>query len=205
MVDYRKALKRPFSDIKKLLIAILISIVPIVNFMFTGYILDVAKTAMKKKYELPEWNYKTNFVQGFISLIISLVYMIPFLVLVLLAILVVVLLKDKTLWIVLVILIFIIAAVIYSIYLVGVTMRYAETRKFKSAFEISKIAKKVFHGKFLVTLFVAGILSVGIAVLVSMLSALVIIPFVSLVISMAIGTVISIFMYTALGQAYAEN
>jgi hypothetical protein len=54
MVDYTVSIKRPFSDFKKLLIGIVLSIIPIVNFIALGYQLNCAKTAMKKKYEHPD-------------------------------------------------------------------------------------------------------------------------------------------------------
>jgi len=58
MVDYKGAIKRPFSDFKNLSIAALMYLVPFVNFVTsmtfgTGYTLKCAKTAKKKK--LPEW------------------------------------------------------------------------------------------------------------------------------------------------------
>ena len=37
MVDYVKAIKRPFSDITKLVIGILLHFIPIVNFINFGY------------------------------------------------------------------------------------------------------------------------------------------------------------------------
>jgi len=47
MVDYGEAIKRPFSDVKKLLIGIVIQLIPIVNFMAIGYQLKCAN-AMEK-------------------------------------------------------------------------------------------------------------------------------------------------------------
>jgi hypothetical protein len=78
MVNYENAFKRPFTDIKKLLIGIVLNLIPIVNFMALGYQLKCAKTAMQKKFELPEWDDWVNlFVKGLIALVISIIYMIP--------------------------------------------------------------------------------------------------------------------------------
>ncbi|MFH1182126.1 MAG: DUF4013 domain-containing protein [Candidatus Woesearchaeota archaeon] len=63
MVEYIKAVKLPFSDWKKLGIGTLIGIaatyVPLLNilamFFISGYSAIIAKSAMKKKLVLPEW------------------------------------------------------------------------------------------------------------------------------------------------------
>ncbi|MDD5181650.1 MAG: DUF4013 domain-containing protein [Candidatus Nanoarchaeia archaeon] len=205
MVDYSNALKRPFSDIKKLLIAILLSVIPIISFMFTGYILDVAKTAMKKKYKLPEWRYGTNFVHGLISFVISLIYMLPFLIITMLFIVLITIFENNTAGTLITILVFVVIATLYSILIIGATMRYAETRKFGAAFEFGAIIKKTFSQKFIVALCVAGLISFLVALAVAMLLLLVPIPFVPLLVSVSMGTALSIFMYTVLGQAYAEK
>ncbi len=81
MVDYEKAIKRPFQDITKLVIGVVLNIIPIVNFLVIGYVLNCAKTAMKKDYTLPEWTDWLNlFIRGFIVVIIGLIYMLPFLI-----------------------------------------------------------------------------------------------------------------------------
>jgi len=84
LVNYAKAFKRPFLDIKKLIIGILLSFVPIINFFATGYLLECAKgVAVKKKkknYALPEWqNWGSLFVSGLLFYVISFIYMlVPF-------------------------------------------------------------------------------------------------------------------------------
>lgn len=78
MVDYGEAIKRPFSDVKKLLIGIAIQLIPIVNFMVIGYQLKCARYAMNKKYELPEWTeWKDLFINGLKVWIICIVYLLP--------------------------------------------------------------------------------------------------------------------------------
>ena len=77
MVDYTRAIKRPFSDFNKLLIGIVLQIIPIVNLIAAGYQLECAKTAMKKNFKLPEWkNFGDYFVQGLVVLVIGLAYML---------------------------------------------------------------------------------------------------------------------------------
>lgn len=77
MVDYKVSIKRPFSDIKKLLIGIVLQIIPIVNTIALGYQLVAAKKAMNNDFELPEWqNWGDLFVKGLLSGIIALIYLI---------------------------------------------------------------------------------------------------------------------------------
>jgi len=84
MVNYTEAIKRPFTDGKKFLIGVLLNILPIVNLLVVGYTLECAKSAMKKKYKLPEWeNWGDYFVKGLLATIIGFIYMIPALMLLL--------------------------------------------------------------------------------------------------------------------------
>ena len=53
MVEYGKALKKPFEDWKKFLIGVLLNIIPIVNFIVSGYGILIAKSTMRKNHALP--------------------------------------------------------------------------------------------------------------------------------------------------------
>lgn len=80
MVKYAEAIKRPFSDWKKLGIGGLMYLIPLVNIitgLFAyGYGLLCAKTAKEKK--LPEWkNWGDLFVKGLLAAIIGIIYFIP--------------------------------------------------------------------------------------------------------------------------------
>ena len=85
MVNYGEAFRMPFTDLKKLLIGIVLQLIPIVNFISFGYQLECAKSAMEKKFELPEWKKWLNlFVKGIIGFVISIIYMIPAIIILLL-------------------------------------------------------------------------------------------------------------------------
>lgn len=79
MVNYQEAFEKPFTDIKKLAIGILLSIFPVINWFAKGFILEcsgVGRTKPGKK--MPEWKgFLDLFVKGFISLIISIIYLLP--------------------------------------------------------------------------------------------------------------------------------
>ena len=79
MVNYGQALKRPFTNIGRLVILFILYLIPIVNFIAFGYFLECAKIAKEKK--LPELkNYGSLFVRGLLSLIIGLIYFLPALI-----------------------------------------------------------------------------------------------------------------------------
>ena len=78
MIDYKSSFKRPFTDLTKLVIGILLSIIPIVRFFTYGYLLDAARLSMKKKFELPEWkNPGTLFIDGLSLMLIRFIYILP--------------------------------------------------------------------------------------------------------------------------------
>ncbi|MBI4453398.1 DUF4013 domain-containing protein [Candidatus Woesearchaeota archaeon] len=82
MVDWGRAVKMPFQDWKKLGIAGLMYVIPVVNivtsFFATGYGLKMAENSMKKKFSLPEWeDWGGLFLKGLLGAIISIIFMLP--------------------------------------------------------------------------------------------------------------------------------
>jgi len=74
--------KRPFTNFSRLIIGIIFSIFPVVNFFVFGYELKCSNSAMKKKSELPKWEkFGELFVTGFMSLVIQVIYFLPALIL----------------------------------------------------------------------------------------------------------------------------
>lgn len=87
MIDFFTSIKRPFLDLKKLLITVILgslTLVPIVNIATTlllyGYGSEVAMSAMNKKTikKLPSWTtFHDLFVRGLFVAIIDIVYTLP--------------------------------------------------------------------------------------------------------------------------------
>jgi hypothetical protein len=79
MVDYEESIKKPFTDIAKLIIGIVLSIIPIIHWFAKGFILEcsgLGKTKTSKK--MPEWkDWGYLFIKGLVSDIILLIYAIP--------------------------------------------------------------------------------------------------------------------------------
>lgn len=79
MIDLKKALAYPFNDEQwpvKILIGILVSLVPIVNFFAVGYAYKIFKAALRKEeLFLPEWDdWRGYFINGFKVFVVALCY-----------------------------------------------------------------------------------------------------------------------------------
>ena len=208
MVDYVESVKRPFTDIGKLVLGIVISIIPIVNFMFSGYLLNVAKSAMKKDMDLPKWeNWGTLFVEGLLAFVIGIIYMLP--VVVILGGLLLVgglsvpgliaggmlgmagVMAGLGIYLVVLVIVGLVLGFLSTVAL----LTYAETRDFSSAFAFRDIIKKAFTGTYIVG-FVITMVIVGVIAFIIGL-----IPFIGQFLStFIVGTI----AYTALAQAYRE-
>ncbi|MDD5331948.1 MAG: DUF4013 domain-containing protein [Candidatus Nanoarchaeia archaeon] len=210
MVNYTEGLKRPFTDVKKLLIGIVLSILPIINFFVMGYQLECARSMLKKgkpEYALPEWNHWGNlFLRGFLTLIIGIIYMIP---LVIVGILVFgnTLMNLATVWFTGTVTpdlfaglgaglaVFILVAILLAYIIPSAIVAFASDYKFGSAFKLGKILKKAFTGKYFGAWFVS--------IVVSMLFGLVfsIVPYLGGAIT---SFIVGVIMYSLIGQAYSE-
>tara|TARA_Y100000310_G_scaffold345823_1_gene470550 strand:+ start:11794 stop:12453 length:660 start_codon:yes stop_codon:yes gene_type:complete len=81
-MDIAGAVKRPFTDWKKLLIGAFLYMVPYLNivttFFATGYTLVAAKNTIANNKRLPEWSdWPELFIKGALSAVIGLSYMVP--------------------------------------------------------------------------------------------------------------------------------
>ncbi|MBI3763140.1 MAG: DUF4013 domain-containing protein [Chloroflexi bacterium] len=81
-MDYGKAFSYTFEDkdwIKKLLIAGVVAIVPIVNFAVLGWLVEIIRRVSQGEAELlPDWSrFGELFKRGFMAFVIVLVYLLP--------------------------------------------------------------------------------------------------------------------------------
>jgi len=79
MVDYGNALKRPFTDLVKLVVGIVLSLVPIINFFAWGFMLECTGFGKsKQKDKMPEWKEWPNLLfKGVTAFIVSIIYLLP--------------------------------------------------------------------------------------------------------------------------------
>ena len=85
-MDVGKSVGYVFEDQKwtnKLLIGMLVSIVPIVNFALLGWVVDIMRNVSQRQANpLPEWSdFGEKFVKGAILFVVSLIYSLPMLLL----------------------------------------------------------------------------------------------------------------------------
>jgi hypothetical protein len=223
MVDYNAAFKKPFLDIKNLAVGILLSILPIISWFATGYMLECTGLT-KKKVALgksPEWtDWGDLFVKGFLSFVIGLVYMLPGIIIFALGVLpaVWIIIKesflstmtgsseqfvmqnwDKLAPAIITAIPFIILAVLLFLlasYLAPMAvMNYLSNDRFGAGFAFGKVFKKAFTGAYFVAWLLAGLIMLGVGFVAS------VIPLIGGPIGSFVGGVIS---YTILGQAYKE-
>ena len=80
MVNYEDAVKKPFTDLQKLIIGIVLSVIQIINFtIVTGFAIEssgLGKSKPSKK--MPEWkDWGDLFIKGLSAFVIKIIYMIP--------------------------------------------------------------------------------------------------------------------------------
>lgn len=79
-MDYGKKIKFPMEDkywFKKFIIGVILSIIPIINFVTFGYEYKVMKNTIDKTPGLPEWNnFFDLFIKGVLVFIIAFIFMI---------------------------------------------------------------------------------------------------------------------------------
>jgi hypothetical protein len=78
MFDVGRAIKRPFSDIKTLIIGIILGFIPFVQLLALGFALRSGKKASQGDFTLGEFDdWGGLFMKGLIAAVIAVVYMIP--------------------------------------------------------------------------------------------------------------------------------
>jgi hypothetical protein len=81
-MDVGKSVGYVFEDQKwtnKLLLGMLVSIVPIVNFALLGWVIDIMRNVSQRQPNpLPEWdNFGDKFIKGTILFVVGLIYSLP--------------------------------------------------------------------------------------------------------------------------------
>ncbi|MBU3904799.1 MAG: DUF4013 domain-containing protein [Nanoarchaeota archaeon] len=210
-MNFIEAVKRPFQDVKTLIIGMIVMLIPIVNFTIgVGYFLDCARTSLKKKNTLPEFKDWGNlFMKGVGAFVISLVYAIPVFIVLLLTIGstlltggVSALLNNGGLALLNAIATFslgmvvtLVVALIIAILSSAAMIRYAEKGNLGAAFEFVAVAKKAFSGTYLAAWVVSMVYTLLVVFVLSL------IPFVGAMVAVFIT---GVTMYTLLAEAYKE-
>ncbi|MDD5650516.1 MAG: DUF4013 domain-containing protein [Candidatus Nanoarchaeia archaeon] len=202
-MDYEYAIKRPFEDLKKLLIGILLNILPIINFFAMGYVIESTKLTLEKKKTLPEWtNWKKLFVNGLLSFAMGLIFALPGIIFAGLGLglgVIKGLLTKSVLegvetggpLLIAAIILFFIASYVMPLAII----LFAKKLKFMDAFNFSEIIKKIFTGKYALIWLITMIINL---VIVGVLSA---IPLIGSAISTYLSAMITLTLFA---QTYLE-
>lgn len=200
-MDFASAFKKPFTDVKKLIIGILLSIIPIVNFFATGFMMETAKMEMKKKKMLPEWaSWGDLFVKGLLAFVISIIYALPMLIIgaiVAWPAINSMMNSGSMMWgslgggIAVVLLLGLLVAYIVP----SALLHFIKDGKFGSAFKFGSIFKKAFKGQYFVAWIVAMLYSFALGAILGN------IPVIG---SAASGFVTGITMFSLLGEIFPK-
>ncbi len=225
MVNFEGAIKRPFTDFKKLGIGALMYMIPIVSFitMFfaLGYGLECAKTAMKKKEKLPEWTDWGNlFLKGLSVFAIALIYAIPIGIIAAFMVVKAIqgigsyntmlsvqpeMIMSNMASLGLGFILLIVLLLLLSYIMPMVLMFFVDKWKFGDAFKLGEIFKKAFTGKYFVAWIVIMVYSFAISFLVGIVSAITAVTFIlPLIISAFLNMVLMITSMTVFGEVYKE-
>lgn len=205
-MDLVNVIKRPFSDIKKFLIGVILSVLPIVNFLPVGYSLECAKLSMQKDKSLPEWtNWGRLFLRGLSVLLIGIIWMIPAIILGIIAF--VMFGQDilslstgyaatSGLWIILSAVLFVAMITIYV--MPSAVLGYVAYDNIKESFNFSEVLRKAFTKRY----FKAWIIATIITFVLSIIGGA--IPLLNVVLSPAASFAGTIITMTLLGEVYPE-
>ncbi|MBU4202008.1 MAG: DUF4013 domain-containing protein [Candidatus Altiarchaeales archaeon] len=175
MVDFTRAIKRPFADLTKFIIGAVLSIIPIVNILAMGYELKCAKSAMKGDYKLPEWTeWGDLFMKGLTLVVILVIYSVTVLII---PILLVVMWQMGVLGssaLEGVVMVILGSFAVLGIYVLpSVIMSFvANDFKFGAAFKVGEIVKKTLNKDYFVTWLVVGVYSITLTIVLSFIPLL---------------------------------
>lgn len=208
MINYAEAFKRPFQDVVKLLLGIVLYILPIVNLLALGYMLRAAKSAMKKDYTMPEWqDWGDLFIKGLLAAVIGIIYSIPIIILIgvfggaAIASAVAGGFSEEAIIIALMSIgiglavIGIVALITWYIVPLAL-MSYITNWKFSDAFKFSNISKKAFTSTYFVTWLLVGVYCVVVSGILS---------FVPIVGGAIAGFITGTTALTAIAEAYSQK
>lgn len=240
-MDVRAAIKRPFTNPKVLAIGIIISVIMYASYLaytfvdaspflvmllslpitlvlgsiIVGYGLEVAKSSVEGKKDLPAWkNFKALFVRGFVASVISMIYLIPIILLLVLFILsplgqlAFTGVQDATAYAalgaglgtsLLLILVVAILAIILGYFVPAAYINYAIHNKFKAGFDFKTIKAKAMTGRYFAAWLVGLLYTLGLSFAFNL--AFFFFPPVGMAIGAFIG---SVTRYSLLGEAWAS-
>ncbi len=73
---FLSAIKRPFTNLLRLVVGAILFLLPILNFFVFGYFVECARSAFKGNPDMPKWRWKL-FIDGLVIFFIALIFYVP--------------------------------------------------------------------------------------------------------------------------------
>ncbi|MBT4174420.1 DUF4013 domain-containing protein [archaeon] len=188
-MELDKVIRRPFLDVKNLVIGCVLNNFFIINFFASGYILKCVKLTLDGNYDLPEWdNWGDMFLGGFFQFLIGLIWLIPALFFISIYILMVVLAmlasggNQPELFMGFTAVISLIGFVLLflTLYILpAAIVRFVDKDNFGAAFEFIAIIKKSLTLKYFVAWILSCIIVLIVIIIIGLLIGLIIMSVVS--------------------------
>jgi len=207
-----EAVKRPFGDIKTLLIGTVVSLIPIVSLITVGYYLETGKATINRNYKALEFKQVGDmFVKGLLAGIIGLAYLLPAIIVgfsSLLTIADAVFTNTLPAFSFSITLAIAIILGIIALYIIpAAVLNYVTKGKLGAAFEFSVISKKAFNSKYFAAWLVGGLYNIvltGIGLLAAFTLPLLGIPILGIVVAGFVSFLVGVTFYTLIGEAWAS-
>jgi len=225
-VDIGTAVGKPFSNIKNLVILIILQIVPLVNILTVpGYMIRVANKTMNNDNSMPGFdNIGELIVDSLKYLVISVVYMIPAMIVIGMALgsvimsivnaslvvgtpaeaeaMVLTAITEGMATMAGLILLGVILSVLAAILIVSGIMNYAKTKQFGKAFAVVENLKNFFTGSFIVAIIVAIVISIVTGIIMGLLM---LIPIIGFILALAIVVAANVVQISILAEGYPSG
>lgn len=190
-MNLEKAMRLPLVEggIVKVIIGAILNIIPIVNFLCSGYFIEIMANAIREKHEMPAWeNWGDKFVKGLLSFVISVAYMLIPIILLLGG-------GISTFFLVLAVL----TGLVMWFVLPMALARYAATGSTASAFEFNAVLSfiKAVFGAYIGVYLFSLVLFIGLTILAA-------IPVIGWILSMLGGFYIGCVLAFLFGEAYRK-
>jgi len=150
-LDIGVAIKKPFSNIGTLIIGIILSLIPIVNFLtIPGYLLRLAKKSMGGDDSLPKFeDFGDLVVSSIKAIVVSIVYYIVY------AIIVIILLFIPLIGPVLAL----IWGIVFGFVFVSALLTLAKSGEIGDCFKVKKVAERAKKMNFIIAVIVGSIIT----------------------------------------------
>ena len=212
-MDVGLSLRYVFEDrrwVGKSLIAVLVSIVPILNLAWQGYLIELMRNVSDRvEPELPEWDdFGKKFIDGLIILVVSLIYSLPAIILII-VIAIAAGVTDMTTggdvedviygvysgFAILVSCLVMLYSILLAIYLPGVMLHYAREDSFGACFQIGKIVRLITRnlGDYLIAWLVTILTAFVIGLLASIVVSILFITCCLIPVAIALGAFVSVW------------